>query len=88
LRRFPLQFVDLPRGEEGHADYVLPAVLASETRASLSYIFTCAWSRRCLMQVPSMRVEKREPISWASCGVIWQRACVVHISTGRRAPQL
>ena len=41
------------------------------TRWNLSYIFTWALPRRCLMQAPSMRVSKREPISWASCGVIF-----------------
>jgi hypothetical protein len=35
---------------------------------SLSYILIEALAKRCLMQVPSMRVENCEPISWASCG--------------------
>ena len=37
-------------------------------RPNLSYSLSEQASKRCLMQVPSMRVLSREPISAASCG--------------------
>ena len=40
------------------------------TMPCLSYILIEHLPKRCLMQVPSMRVENCEPISWASSGVI------------------
>src|SRR5213594_4370372 len=49
----------------------LVVVSKRSTRPNLSYIFTPVLPKRCLMQVPSMRVAKRLPSSWASCGVIF-----------------
>src|ERR1700730_3800716 len=51
----------------------LIVVSMRSTQPYLSYILIEELAKRCLMEVPSMRVENLEPISWASCGLIWRR---------------
>ena len=49
----------------------LVVVSMRRMRANLSYSLSEHEPNLCLMQVPSMRVLSREPISAASCGVIF-----------------
>src|SRR6202051_2109453 len=53
-------------------DTSLAVVSMRSTMPHLSYILIDDLPKRCLMHVPSIRVENCEPISFASCGVTWR----------------